>query len=80
MSNPSALFWTPATSAQPVRGLHGPTPQDVGAGVLDAIGNVSDAREEDDASGSGSVGADASNVQGSDGSNAGTNAPQISGQ
>ena len=80
MSNPSALFRTPATSARPVRGLRGPTPQDVGTGVIDAIGNVLDAREEDDAIGSGSVGAGTSNVQGSSGSNTGTNAPQNRGQ
>ena len=65
MSNPSALFWTPSTSARPLRG---PTPQNVGTGVLDALGNVSDANEDDNESGSGSVGTDV---------NAGTNAPFV---
>jgi len=65
MSNPSTLFRTPSTSARPLRG---PTPQNVGTGVLDALGNVSDANEDDNESGSGSVGTDV---------NAGTNAPFV---
>ena len=68
MSNPSTLFRTPSTSARPLRG---PTPQNVVTGVLDALGNVSDTNQEDNESGSGSVGTDVS---------AGTNAPQVSGQ
>ena len=81
MSNPSALFRTPATSARPVRVIGGLTPQNVGTGVLDTIGNVSDARDEDDASSSGSVGGATSNTQGSGRTTTGgTNAPQNHGQ